>query len=129
MAHEAGEIISELRACRDVYRTGLVDVNKTLSTKTPRETLCYYAVEYAVAFCFPCASQRRLDPLKGDFERMARKRYQRGQLFLKGKRQRVWVARWREDIIRPDGSTHRLRRSESSGLDHLSQGKHTSLVQ
>jgi hypothetical protein len=48
MSHEAGEIISELRACRDVYRTGLVNVNKTLSTKTPRETLCYYAVEYAV---------------------------------------------------------------------------------
>jgi hypothetical protein len=48
MCHEAGEIISELRACRDVYRTGLVDVNKTLSTKTPRETLCFYAVEYAV---------------------------------------------------------------------------------
>jgi hypothetical protein len=48
MSHEAGEIISELRACRDVYRTGLVEVNKTLSTKTPRETLCYYAVEYAV---------------------------------------------------------------------------------
>jgi hypothetical protein len=48
MSHEAGEIISELRACRDVYRAGLVDVNKTLSTKTPRETLCYYAVEYAV---------------------------------------------------------------------------------
>jgi len=55
------------------------------------------------------------NPLKGDFERMARKRYQRGQLFLKGKRQKVWVARWREDIIRPDGSTHRLRRSEVLG--------------
>jgi hypothetical protein len=48
MSHEAGEIISELRACRDVYRAGLVDVNKTLSTKTPHEILCYYAVEYAV---------------------------------------------------------------------------------
>jgi hypothetical protein len=48
MSHEAGEIISELRACRDVYRTGLVAVNKTLSIKTPSETLCYYAVEYAV---------------------------------------------------------------------------------
>ena len=48
MSHEAGEIISELRACRDVYRLGLVDINKTLSTKTPRETLFYYAVEYAV---------------------------------------------------------------------------------
>jgi hypothetical protein len=48
MSHEAGEIISELRTCRDVYRLGLVDINKTLSTKTPRETLFYYAVEYAV---------------------------------------------------------------------------------
>jgi hypothetical protein len=48
MSHEANEIVSELRACRDVYRAGLVDVNKTLSTKTARETLCYYAVEYAV---------------------------------------------------------------------------------
>ena len=48
MSHEVGEIISELRACRDVYRAGLVDINRTLSTKTPRETLCYYAVEYAV---------------------------------------------------------------------------------
>jgi len=48
MSHEAGEIISALRACRDVYRTGLVDMNKTLSNKTARETLCYYAVEYAV---------------------------------------------------------------------------------
>src|SRR4029077_389600 len=39
---------SELRACRDIYRSGLIDANKTLSTKTPREILCYYAVEYAV---------------------------------------------------------------------------------
>jgi hypothetical protein len=55
------------------------------------------------------------NPLRGDFERMARKRYQRGQLFLKGKKQKVWVARWREDIIRPDGGTHRVRRSEVLG--------------
>jgi integrase len=55
------------------------------------------------------------NPLRGDFERMARRRYQRGQLILKGKRQKVWVARWREDTIRPDDSTHRLRRSEVLG--------------
>src|ERR1700694_5512425 len=55
------------------------------------------------------------NPLKGSFERMARKRYQRGQLFQKGRRQKVWVARWREDVIRPDGSRHRLRRSEVLG--------------
>jgi hypothetical protein len=48
MSYETGEVISELRAWRDVYRTGLIDVNKSLSIKTPRETLCYYAVEYAV---------------------------------------------------------------------------------
>src|SRR5450631_1666816 len=56
-----------------------------------------------------------VNPLKGDFERMARKRYQRGQLFQKGKRQKGWVARWREDVIRTDGSRHRLRRSEVLG--------------
>jgi integrase len=55
------------------------------------------------------------DPLRGDFGRMARRRYQKGQLFQKGKRQKVWVARWREDVIRPDGSRSRLRRSEVLG--------------
>jgi integrase len=55
------------------------------------------------------------NPLKGDFERMARKRYQRGQLFQKGKRRKVWVARWREDMIRADGSRYRPRRSEVLG--------------
>jgi integrase len=61
------------------------------------------------------AEANTANPLKGDFERMARKRYQRGQLFLKGKRQKVWVARWREDVIRPDGSMHRQRRSQILG--------------
>ena len=55
------------------------------------------------------------NPLRGDFERMARRRYQKGQLFQKGKRQKVWVARWREDGVRPDGSRFRLRRSEVLG--------------
>jgi integrase len=54
-------------------------------------------------------------PPKGDFERMARRRYQKGQLLLKGKKKKVWVARWREDTIRPDGSRHRQRRSEMLG--------------
>src|SRR5215469_12087310 len=35
-------------------------------------------------------------PLKGDFERMARRRYQRGFLQLSGDR---WIGRWREDVI------------------------------
>jgi len=55
------------------------------------------------------------NPLKGDLERMARRRYQKGQLFQKGKKQKVWVGRWREDVIRADGSRSRLRRSEVLG--------------
>ena len=53
--------------------------------------------------------------LRGDFEAMARRRYQRGHLRLRGKREKVWVAMWREDIIRPDGTTHRVRKSEVLG--------------
>ena len=33
-------------------------------------------------------------PLKGDSERMARRRFQRGQLVLRGKRSPVWVGRY-----------------------------------
>ena len=54
-------------------------------------------------------------PLKGDFERMARRRYQQGQLLQKGKKKKVWVGRWREDTIRPDGTRYRRRRSEILG--------------
>jgi integrase len=46
---------------------------------------------------------------------MARRRFQTGQLRLRGKKQKVWIGRWREDVIRPDGSIHRLRRSEILG--------------
>ncbi len=46
---------------------------------------------------------------------MARRRYQRGSLFQRGKRQKVWVARWWEDFIRPDGAMGRKRRAEVIG--------------
>jgi len=46
---------------------------------------------------------------------MARRRYQRGQLCLRGTKEKVWVARWREDVIRPDGTLHRKRISEIIG--------------
>jgi len=46
---------------------------------------------------------------------MARRRYQHGQLFLQGKKKKVWVARWREDVILPDGRVHRTRRKETLG--------------
>jgi integrase len=42
---------------------------------------------------------------------MARCQYQNGCLFIRGKRRKVWVARWREDVILPDGSAGRVMRS------------------
>jgi hypothetical protein len=42
---------------------------------------------------------------------MARSRYQNGCLFVRGKRRKVWVARWREDVILADGSANRVMRS------------------
>jgi hypothetical protein len=47
--------------------------------------------------------------------RMARRRFQLGSLFQRGKRPRVWVARWWEEIIKPDGSIGRRRRAEVLG--------------
>jgi integrase len=46
---------------------------------------------------------------------MARRRYQVGCLFIRGKKRKVWVARWREDVIRPDGKLGRVLRSEVLG--------------
>jgi len=46
---------------------------------------------------------------------MARKRFQRGALRLRGKREKNWVAMWREDVLLPDGSTRRVRISEVLG--------------
>jgi integrase len=42
---------------------------------------------------------------------MARSQYQNGCLFVRGKRRKVWVARWREDVILADGSASRVMRS------------------
>jgi integrase len=47
---------------------------------------------------------------------VARRRYQSGCLFKRGKRRKVWIARWREDVIRPDGSLGRTQRSVVIGL-------------
>ncbi len=46
---------------------------------------------------------------------MARRRYQTGCLFVRGKRRKMWVARWREDVIKPNGSLGRVIRSEVLG--------------
>ena len=42
---------------------------------------------------------------------MARRRYQSGCLFKRGKRRKVWVARWREDVVLDSGQVGRLQRS------------------
>jgi len=46
---------------------------------------------------------------------MTRRRFQRGSIYKKGKRKKVWVARYFEDVIAPDGTLTRIRRSERLG--------------
>jgi integrase len=46
---------------------------------------------------------------------LARTRYQQGTLMLRGKRRRVWVLRWREDIVERDGSVRRQERKTILG--------------
>jgi hypothetical protein len=61
---------------------------------------------------------------------MARPRYQDGSLFIRGKRIKVWVARWREDVIREDGTLHRTQPTVVLGLlSDLSRREARSLLQ
>ena len=46
---------------------------------------------------------------------MARRRYQKGRVFLRGSKKRVWVGRWREDLVLTDGSVRRVERSSILG--------------
>jgi integrase len=48
-------------------------------------------------------------------ESMTRPRYQEGCLWTRGKRRKMWVLRWREDVLQPDGSVKRIQRAESLG--------------
>ena len=63
-------------------------------------------------------------------ERMARPRYQDGSLFIRGKRSKVWAARWREDVIREDGTLHRTQRTVVLGtVTEVSRREARSLLQ
>ena len=42
---------------------------------------------------------------------MPRRRFQRGRLFVRGSRKKVWVGSFREDRLQLDGSIRRVRRS------------------
>ena len=46
---------------------------------------------------------------------MTRRRFQRGSIYKRGKRKKVWVARYCEDVIKSDGTLGRTRRSEVLG--------------
>ena len=46
---------------------------------------------------------------------MIRRRYQSGSLVVRGKRKKVWVARWREPVLAADGTLKSVRRSEIIG--------------
>lgn len=46
---------------------------------------------------------------------MSRRRFQSGSLFKRGRRHKVWVGRWWEDTLKPDGTIGRIRRAEVLG--------------
>jgi len=46
---------------------------------------------------------------------VARRRFQTGTLSKLGKRRKVWVIRWTEDVLRDDGTIGRVRRAETIG--------------
>lgn len=48
-------------------------------------------------------------------ESMARPRYQDGSLFVRGKRRKVWILRWRQDVLQPNGAIKRVQRAETLG--------------
>jgi len=50
-----------------------------------------------------------------ELEKMARRRFQRGSVLLRGKRKQKWVGRWREDVINNEGKLVRINRKEVLG--------------
>jgi hypothetical protein len=86
------------------------------------KTKCWRGLYLMVGVAMPLDMRARLetDTRKGGRvngkETMARRRYQDGCLFIRGRvGRKVWVARWREDVIRPDGAIARIMRSQVLG--------------
>jgi integrase len=61
----------------------------------------------------PSTKQQHGPPIKEAV--MARKRFQSGMLTKEGKRRKVWVVRWRENVLSDDGVVRRVRRSQVIG--------------
>lgn len=59
---------------------------------------------------------REGQPFDGPGESMARRRYQKGRVQFRGKRNPTWVGRYREDVIGADGIIRRPERSVILGL-------------
>jgi integrase len=86
--------------------------------KTITENICV-----ASAPCIPntpfAATLRDKLPTEASSQRkgisLARRRYQKGTLILRGKREQKWIGRWLEDEILPTGELVRHHRSEVIG--------------
>src|SRR5260370_24922417 len=64
---------------------------------------------------------------RGKESRVAR-RYQRGCVFKRGKREKVWICRWREDIVNPDGKPERIPHSVLLGPVSVITTKHDAQI-
>ena len=79
------------------------------ATSDPANCGCRPAKENTVDCSRELLSQR-----KAGFS-LARRRYQKGTLILRGKREKVWVGRWLEDEVQSDGTIKRVHKSEVLG--------------
>ena len=61
---------------------------------------------------------------------MIRRRFQNGCLTVKGKGQKMWVARWRETMLQPDNTLSKVLRSKVLGpVSMISKSEARSLLQ
>src|SRR2546425_11903986 len=52
----------------------------------------------------PTMPARTAESASKEHSSMARRRYQTGRIFVRGKNRRVFVGRWRADVIQADGA-------------------------
>jgi integrase len=64
----------------------------------------------------PNAEKQRQAKESGDWQKLARKRYQNGSIRKRGTRNPVWELQWRTDEIQPDGRLGRKRESVILGF-------------
>jgi integrase len=62
-------------------------------------------------------------------DKMARRRYQLGCLFVRGKRPKVWVARWRERVLTSNGMSTLLRSEVLGAVKEISRRQAQNLLE